>query len=301
MSGPLSASNEARQFLHENGDMTEYPLLILRCKIQKLPTFGCSLNKGKSRTEAIKVLAPVTISHTTQTSNDLISHIWFLHNRPLSSLSNTTMSAYALPDLFQSPSGHFSFAEEKLDDSDSIGIAVKEAKVDSALLIQTLVGKTSKQSTTSSANQRKRTRRAGGEQPASPSLSCQEALKFELSISFNGRKYTALRSLPSFEELRRDLLEEVDTDIPELPFQESVQGHSFSFLQGILQSYVPVVERWLREVTKRVSPTASPSLRSFLWEPVSRPQYLHRDSSHSSQLDRIEETESDETEEEPSF
>ena len=204
------------------------------------------------------------------------------------------MSAYALPDLFHTPS-HFSFSEEKREDTESVGIAVKEAKVDSALLIQSLVSKP-KQSTQS---YRKRRSRPGCES-VSTTPSCQEALKFELSISFNGRKYTALRSLPSFEALRRDLLEEVNEDIPELRFEESVQGYSFSFLQNIVQSYVPTVERWLREVTKRVSPTASPSLRSFLWEPVSTPVYLHRDSSCSSQLDRIEETEKDESDEEDS-
>lgn len=228
------------------------------------------------------------------------------------------MSAYALPDLFQTPSHHhFSFVQEEKhdDDDDAIGIAVKEARVDSALLIQSLVGAstTTKQSTNSSTmlhhHKRRRPRTTTGWSDPSASTcerSCQEALKFELSISFNGRKYTALRSVPSFEELRRDLLEEVvdAVDIPELPFDEEpvVQGHSFSFLQGILQSYIPVVEGWLREVTKRVSPAASPSLRSFLWEPMSRPEYLHRDSSQSSQLDRIDETEVDETEEDyPSF
>jgi len=208
------------------------------------------------------------------------------------------MSAYALPDLFHTPS-KFSFMEEKREESENLGIAIKEAKVDSALLIQTLTGQT-KQSTTSSS-QRKRRRARMGCDTCSPHPSYHEALGFELSISLNGRKYTALRSLPSFEELRNDLLEEVDTDIPELCFDESIEGHSFSFLQGILQSYIPTVERWLKEVTKRVSPTSSPSLRSFLWEPVTKPEYLHRDSSCSSQLDRIEETETDELEDDFSF
>ena len=210
------------------------------------------------------------------------------------------MSAYAF-DFFQTPNSHFAFAEEKLEDHDTIGIAVKEAKVDSALLIQSLVGKTTKQSPTSSMHRKQRRTRSGSDPTACLKRSCQEALKFELSISFNGRKYTALRSLPSLEELRRDLLEEINEDIPELPFEESVHGHSFSFLQGIVQSYVPIVERWLREVTRRVSPSASPSLRSFLWEPHSTPDYLHRDSSQSSQLDRIEETEVDETDDDLMF
>ena len=226
-------------------------------------------------------------------------HIFFLDHQIIIHQTNLIMSAYALPDLFHTPT-NFSFTEEKRDESENLGIAIKEARVDSALLIQTLMGQT-KQSTTTSSSQRKRRQARMGCDTGSPHPSYHEALGFELCISLNGRKYTALRSLPSFEELRKDLLEEVDTDIPELCFDESVQGHSFSFLQGILQSYIPTVERWLKEVTKRVSPTSSPSLRSFLWEPVTKPEYLHRDSSCSSQLDRIEETETDELEDDFSF
>mmetsp|Transcript_5272 Transcript_5272/g.7222 ORF Transcript_5272/g.7222 Transcript_5272/m.7222 type:complete len:357 (-) Transcript_5272:82-1152(-) len=37
----------------------------------------------------------------------------------------------------------------------------------------------------------------------------QEAIQFELSISFNGRKYTATRTLPRFEKLRNDLIAEM--------------------------------------------------------------------------------------------
>jgi len=234
----------------------------------------------------------MTTSHSSFTFSS------FCFYRPSNTRTNLKMSAYALPDLFHTPS-NFSFTDEKRDDSESVGIAVKEAKVDSALLIQSLMGQTKQSPTSGSQTKRRRPRTGCDAAPSQPS--CQEALGFELSISFNGRKYTALRSLPSFEELRKDLLEEVDADIPELCFDESVQGHSFSFLQGILQSYIPAVERWLREVTQRVSPTVSPSLRSFLWEPVTRPEYLHRDSSCSSQLDRIEETETDELEDDISF
>jgi hypothetical protein len=205
------------------------------------------------------------------------------------------MSAYALPDLFHAPTPCFSFTEEKRDDGDedAVGIAITEAKVDSALLIQSLVGGLPKESSQKSAHFKSRRRRPASSSAVSPALSSEDALKFELSISFNGRKYTAMRSLPSFEQLRQDLLEEVEADIPELCFEESVKGGSFSCLQGIIQSYIPRVERWLRHVTRHVSLSQSPSLRSFLWEPAEPMEYLHRDTSCSSHLDAIVESDTE--------
>lgn len=216
------------------------------------------------------------------------------------------MSAYALPDLFLSPTSHFSFAdEEKLnhesdDDENCINIAVNDAKIDSALLIKSLV--VPSKDVSPKSQRRLRRIRPGCTESTSTSPPCaQDALKFELAISLNGRSYTALRSLPSFEELRKDLMEELEEDIPELHFEESVQGYSFSFLQGMLKSYIPTVERWLQVVTRRISTTKSTSLRSFLWEPMSMPEYLHdRDDSSSSLLSlvRIDETEFDESDDE---
>lgn len=263
------------------------------------------------------------------------------------------MSAYALPDLFDTPSP-FSFAqydcgedreettsstfdrasteeeeEEEKETYNALGIAIKEAKIDSALLIQSLCQVQSsgeKINTTNSNNHnsvsnkipRKRRRGVGmrtssindknysqTSKATSSSPTTRDALKFELSISFNGRKYTAVRSLPSLEELRQDLMEEVNEYIPELRLDQSMVllqqgGYSFSFLQNVLQSCIPTVERWLYQVTQRISPARSPSLRSFLWEPVSMPHFLHRGDSHSSissHLDRIEETEVDDEDE----
>lgn len=227
------------------------------------------------------------------------------------------MSAYALPDLFHTPC-HFSFEEKEShndddDENDDFSVAVSDAKVDSALLLKSLIvpSTTTKELSPTSQRRMRKMRMALEDSPttkpptASSSLlsaspSAKDALKFELSISLNGRNYTAFRSLPSFELLRQNLLEEIGEGVPELCFEEPVQRPSLGFLQGILQSYKPTVERWLSQVIRRVSPTNSASLRSFLWEPLSRPEYLlHRhESCSSSQLDRIDETEFSETDEE---
>jgi hypothetical protein len=58
-----------------------------------------------------------------------------------------------------------------------------------------------------------------GEQAAFPTLrdssvqshSQDDAIQFTLSITLNGRKYTATRALPSFVKLRQDLLQELET------------------------------------------------------------------------------------------
>mmetsp|Transcript_17148 Transcript_17148/g.32469 ORF Transcript_17148/g.32469 Transcript_17148/m.32469 type:complete len:424 (-) Transcript_17148:1503-2774(-) len=57
-----------------------------------------------------------------------------------------------------------------------------------------------------------------GEQAAYPTLressaqsnSQDDAIQFTLSITFNGRKYTATRALPSFIKLRQDLMQELE-------------------------------------------------------------------------------------------
>jgi hypothetical protein len=208
----------------------------------------------------------------------------------------------------------------------NVGIAVKEAKIDAARLIHALT-------TRSTAATRQQQQAAASASPAS-SDHCQanshtrsrrrnhpqhttvtpqeDAMQFELSISFNGRKYTAMRTLPSLLQLRRDLMEEVenrqrifqsagfepprhparfysdcddddkkcqdqDVCIPELPRLAedcpwtAQASRGFSMLQGVLSSYAPTLEGWLRNVTKLVPPNDSPSWANFLWEPVSVP------------------------------
>jgi hypothetical protein len=216
--------------------------------------------------------------------------------------------------------------DERVGPEQNVGIAVKEAKIDAARLIHALTTKsttTTRQqqqagaSTTpvssdhSQANSNTRSRRRN--HPQHTSVTPQEdAMQFELSISFNGRKYTAMRTLPSILQLRRDLMEEVenrqrifqsagfepprhparlysdydDDDkscqeqnvcIPELPRLAedcpwtAQASRGFSMLQGVLSSYAPTLERWLRNVTELVPPNDSPSWANFLWEPVPEP------------------------------
>jgi hypothetical protein len=282
-----------------------------------------------------------TTTTTTTTDTSVVTAPRLENSNSNHSSTNDYSSSSSSNNSSSPQQYYFSLEEEEKRDQHEddtkknqhvVGIAVKEAKVNAALLIESLIANKStnttgtgtsttttttnnnnKQSNHAWANHRRhrRPRPAGTTESSSssssssssgatygkqPNLSHQQALQFELAITFNGRSYTALRSIPSFEELRQALQEETEEDIPQLCFEDSMQGYSFSFLQGVLQSYVPVVERWLREVTKRISPMSSPSFRSFLWEPSSKPEHLllHRDSSCSSQLDRIDETEMDE-------
>jgi len=133
-----------------------------------------------------------------------------------------------------------------------------------------------------------------------------EAVQFTLSISFNGREYTATRPLPSFVKLRNDLLvevqnrknsgtqfgnhrkheifheskefeEEKDVIIPELPLGNKgangntgglveMAGRGFRGLQETVRAYCPPMEEWIQSVAALV-PT-SPTLANFLWEPI---------------------------------
>ena len=178
-----------------------------------------------------------------------------------------------------------------------------------------------------------------------------EAIEFELSIIFNGRKYTAKRTMQCIMQLRDDLIREmkhrrrwltrgkgggplsyspssrpqrygsstvgnhydgskiinttdsycnsplssntsynhekytapkttsVDADendygvqIPEIPplsvdEERSFVGRGFTMLHAVVTSYVPVMERWLKNVMAIV-PQDSECLMNFLWEPT---------------------------------
>ena len=161
------------------------------------------------------------------------------------------MSAYALPGLFP-PSGNTSSyktpwsssstlsaidleKEEKVDFENNLdhgrqeqepawGIAVKEAKIDTARLIRALstsskstATRQPQQQTGSSDSINSRSNRLRRHSSSSHQQQYQqrqttpqeEAMQFELSISFNGRKYTAVRTLPCILKLRRDLVKEV--------------------------------------------------------------------------------------------
>lgn len=142
--------------------------------------------------------------------------------------------------------------------------------------------------------------RNGGHQSTGSSDGDPSAIEFQLSISFQGRKYNATRAFPTFVKLREDLLHELkgndrrskrngltkcpgdlldDNSVPELPrvLPESL-GHGgyalsgvarsgFALLQSIAQHYCPEMEVWMRQVAEAFP--CSQSLSRFLWEPLS--------------------------------
>lgn len=73
-----------------------------------------------------------------------------------------------------------------------VGIAVKDASIDPVRLVKAVT--TSTQSNKESC-----------------CSAHEEAIQFELSISFNGRTYSATRTLPRLVELRNDLIREVNS------------------------------------------------------------------------------------------
>jgi len=135
-----------------------------------------------------------------------------------------------------------------------------------------------------------------------------DAIQFTLSISFNGRKYTATRALPSFVKLRNDLMlelanrkktsvrfqnpsdqdvfyeskqaqgEEEDVVIPELPIGgDQIDDGKSSGLMGMAGRGF----RGLQDTVKQFCPPmedwiqsvaalvpSSPTLANFLWEPL---------------------------------
>jgi hypothetical protein len=232
------------------------------------------------------------------------------------------MSAYALPGLFppiefEQPtadissssssggSGSFSVSaalhervspenvSEVTSKEAKFGIAVKEAKLDPVRLVQSITGPSRPQrSLCSKGNPH------------------EDAIEFELSISFNGRKYTAMRSMQCIVQLRYDLIREMnfqkqwlhtrrqhsqdaeDEDgdtiqIPEIPPMTDEEGsggfvgRGFTMLHAVLSSYCPAMERWLRSVTTIV-PEDSESLTNFLWEPLSKEGAINFNHSYSS-------------------
>jgi hypothetical protein len=163
-----------------------------------------------------------------------------------------------------------------------------------------------------------------------------EAIEFELSITFQGRKYTAKRTMQCIIKLRDDLIREMRArkrwlanqiplesglsgsqdslaslqtpslrhsnavvaaasyenravEIPEIPPLSfgvdhrrhhhcddrssmvggmGFVGRGFTMLHAMVTSYVPVMDRWLKNVMAIV-PEDSECLLNFLWEPTS--------------------------------
>lgn len=242
-------------------------------------------------------------------------------------ISCVHMSAYALPGLFpplpkQYEYTSFSTADfslfpfERREDSpcaakadvcteDRVGISVKDGKIDSALLVQSLA-KPDKPATHGNRSRRKTVdSNPRDRKGAVPSQ--DEAMQFVLSVSFAGQKYTTVRSWPSICQFRKDLIRNLrPCEIPELPslHPPGVLYRSFSFLQSLVTSYVPTLEGWLRDITALV-PHDNPILSHFLYDSESNTtdcgnsvlvEELENRSNSSTRLDAIEESET-ETEE----
>lgn len=202
------------------------------------------------------------------------------------------------------------------------GIAVKEAKIDPVRLVQSVTSPTRaprtlrRRSSTErldaqqqSPQGRKNSVHYSSEENKNSSTPHDEAIQFELSISLNGRKYNATRTLHCIVQLRDDLIREINCkrrwlqtqragenafqlgrtvsnvtadaedealniQIPEIPpisgdetSSPGFVGRGFTFLHAMVTSYVPAMERWLRNVMAIV-PEDSECLTNFLWEPL---------------------------------
>lgn len=155
------------------------------------------------------------------------------------------------------------------------------------------------------------------EQLAGGSNGDPSAIEFQLSITFQGRKYNATRAFPTFVKLREDLLHEIkgndhrrskrhgsmsmskslgelsdDDSVPELPrvSTESLSGQGgyalsgvarsgFALLQATAQHYCPEMEGWMRQVVEAFP--CSQSLSKFLWEPLSSSSVVGFESKDS--------------------
>eukprot|EP00980_Cylindrotheca_fusiformis_P001693 scaffold388_cov114-Cylindrotheca_fusiformis.AAC.2 len=197
------------------------------------------------------------------------------------------------------------------------GIQVKEAKIDPVRLVQCVTQSNRSQSQSSKKgharrrsskdrlgdsphNSPTRRRNGGGEQKNCVGTPHDEAIEFELSISFNGRKYTATRTMQCIMQLRDDLVSEMNNrkrwlqmrrssaddsseyscntthddedmnfQIPEIPpiTGANFVGRGFAMLHAMVTSYVPTMEGWLHSVMA-VVPQDSECLSNFLWEPL---------------------------------
>lgn len=226
-----------------------------------------------------------------------------LHRRP-SYGTSSSLQLDASDNSNSSSSG-------RRNSNNNVVIAVNEAKIDPERLIRSLsLGGDSKK--TAAAKSKTAVKNdMGVKHQGDPSDSCckcnphEEAIKFEFSVSFNGREYNATRTLPRILQFRTDLIEEFrarrmwrerrrkrkksvpppmakvtdlsdddeedeDKSIPEIPrLSENAAGSSgFTMLNALLRPYGPALEHWLRKVIEIV-PHDSQCLTQFLWEPLS--------------------------------
>lgn len=224
-----------------------------------------------------------------------------LHRKPFPGSSKTSSSVDTSEHSTASTS-----SQSRHNSNGDVVIAVKEAKIDPVRLIRSLAlsGDSKKNVATKPkpmGNDNQRGNRSDNGCHCGPH---EEAINFEFSISFNGREYSATRTLPRILQFRTDLIEEFrarrmwrerrrkrkqsvpppmtkvrdlsddeeeDELIPELPrLSEDAAGggRGFTMLNALLRSYGPALEHWMMKVMDIV-PHDSQCLTQFLWEPVS--------------------------------
>jgi len=91
-----------------------------------------------------------------------------------------------------------------------VGISVKEAKIDHVRLIQSLTTSPKESRKRNTPNSKRMRDLNNNDNDVNDDDPHKEAIEFELSISFNGRTYTAKRTLPSIIQLRNDLIMEME-------------------------------------------------------------------------------------------
>eukprot|EP00538_Stauroneis_constricta_P013456 CAMPEP_0119570714 /NCGR_PEP_ID=MMETSP1352-20130426/43754_1 /TAXON_ID=265584 /ORGANISM="Stauroneis constricta, Strain CCMP1120" /LENGTH=340 /DNA_ID=CAMNT_0007620387 /DNA_START=1328 /DNA_END=2350 /DNA_ORIENTATION=+ len=131
----------------------------------------------------------------------------------------------------------------------------------------------------------------------------EDAIEFELSITFQGRKYNATRTMQCLIDLRNALIQDMHakqrTSIPELPQMNrhddnpasastsasaaSFVGRSFTMLHHMLVAYCPDVERWL-QIVMSIVPDDSEILANFLFEPSASDHIAAEEKFHTSSL-----------------
>lgn len=271
---------------------------------------------------------PIQQSFPKETGNASAASINDLNLGPLHEQDKvaTQSTVETSAGLFSSsPPYLFSQESSESDDSkgDEPGIHVTEAKVDPIRLVQSVThssrpkGRSNNKKQLRKRRSKDRLEESAKTRPNSESSSKKredqgvrslhdEAIEFALAISFNGRKYTAKRTMQRMIELRDDLIAEMDdrrrwlllrnsktasrgsrssvddceyvnVEIPEIPPLAGEEdgpgvgagfvGRGFSMLHAIATSYVPVMEIWLRNVLD-VVPQDSETLMNFLWEPL---------------------------------
>jgi hypothetical protein len=313
----VAAGNQINRFrLHFISSLAL--LTILYCSL--IPEgFKKHLNIGRENMSAYALpgfFPPITypspshsdVGNSSDTTDEASRNVP-LHEEDRSTLS--TIFRASVDRFYQPLLNASSEPAGKKNTEDKPGIQVKEAKIDPVRLVQCVTqsprsqSQPSKKSHTRRRNSKERlsdspqssptNRKTTGDEKAScVGTSHDEAIEFELSISFNGRKYTAMRTMQCIVQLRDDLIsemnskkrwlqmrssensfntaddEDINVQIPEIPpitTGSGFVGRGFTMLHAMVTSYVPAMEGWLDSVMAIV-PQDSECLTNFLWEPL---------------------------------